>query len=78
MAWFKIKAGAHSYKDPATGANKVCRGPDSLGYTPGDEFFESDEDLAAKDPGRWQASRGPASARVAATAPKATATAKKK
>ena len=63
MAWFKIKAGAHSYKD-ADGANKVCRGPDSLGYTPGDEYFESDEDLATKDPARWQAARGPASARA--------------
>lgn len=84
MAWFKIKAGAHSYKAPAKDAEgepilnkagepvlevKVCRGPDSLGYQPGDEFFESNKDLAKKEPARWEASRGPATARAKAKKP---------
>lgn len=63
MAWFKIKAGSHvsTAKD---GSQKITRTPTGHGYQPGDEFLESDKDLAKADPDRWQAVTRPSTLRA--------------
>lgn len=57
--WFRIKNGSHSYRK-ADGSPGLVRTAGALGYQAGDEFFQSEENLAA-EPLRWEAVRtGPA------------------
>ena len=63
MAWFRIKAGSHVSK-AKDGSQKITRTSLGLGYQPGDEFLESDKDLAKADPTRWEAVTRPATLRT--------------